>query len=343
MGPNGSGKTTLLRALVSVANIITHAMLKGSRTPKTVPFFSSKTMDEPTRFRVELDANWLDESPGLFRYELVVRGDRILREALFHFPRNRPRRLFERGGPGEPIYVAHEFGITARDDRLKAVREDTSVIATLALLNLPVARLITEEVKDFLAKSNLVEHANWSLPTDAVVDMVENDPDMKEWMEREIQRSDLAVKGLVMNESVRGEKQVGFDHHGLHGPIPLFLESGGTKRLFHLLPQIYLALSSGAPVVVDEIDGDLHVDMVSEILQRFQSPETNPHNAQILVTSHNVGLLDDLEKEELFIVEKGEDGGTRVHGAQDVRGLRRDARLYPKYRVGVLGGLPRIG
>ena len=109
------------------------------------------------------------------------------------------------------------------------------------------------------------------------------------------------------------------------------------------MPLIHFALANGVPAIIDEIDGDLHVDLVSEIVHWFQSRETNPLNAQLLVTSHNVGLLDDLEKEELFIVEKGEDGGTRVHGAQDVRGLRRDTRLYPKYRSGVLGGLPRIG
>ena len=58
---------------------------------------------------------------------------------------------------------------------------------------------------------------------------------------------------------------------------------------------------------------------------------------------YNVGLLDNLEKEEVFIVEKDRDGATRVYSAQDVRGLRRDARLYPKYRAGVLGGIPKIG
>ena len=95
--------------------------------------------------------------------------------------------------------------------------------------------------------------------------------------------------------------------------------------------------------MLDEIDGDLHVDVVGEMLGWFRSREMNPRNAQLLVTSHNVGLLDDLEKEELFVVEKNRDGATRVHGAQDVRGLRRDTRLYPKYRAGVLGGLPKIG
>ena len=85
------------------------------------------------------------------------------------------------------------------------------------------------------------------------------------------------------------------------------------------------------------------MDIVSEIIHWFHSPETNPNNAQLIVSAHNVGLLDDLEKEELFIVEKGPGQRNPCHAAQDVSGLRRDIRLYPKYRSGVLGGLPKIG
>ena len=83
--------------------------------------------------------------------------------------------------------------------------------------------------------------------------------------------------------------------------------------------------------------------MASRILHYFQSREINGKGAQLFAAAHNVGLLDDLEKEELFIVEKDESGATRVHGAQDVRGLRRVNRLYPMYRSGTLGGVPRFG
>ena len=113
--------------------------------------------------------------------------------------------------------------------------------------------------------------------------------------------------------------------------------------LVHLLPLVRYALDVTGLAILDEIDGALHVDMLSEILGWFRSHESNPRNAQLLVSSHHVGLLDDLEKEELFIVNKDDSGATRIYGAQDVKGLRRDVRLYPKYRAGVLGGLPRIG
>ncbi|MYK68073.1 MAG: ATP-binding protein, partial [Gammaproteobacteria bacterium] len=123
-----------------------------------------------------------------------------------------------------------------------------------------------------------------------------------------------------------------FNHSGLDTPILLDFESKGTRRLLHLLPLIKFALDVTGLTILDEIDGELHVDMLAEILSWFRSRESNPRDAQLLVSSHHVGLLDDLEKEEVFVVEKDGSGATRLYGAQDVRGLRRDVRLYPKYR-----------
>ena len=345
MGPNGSGKTTLLRALITVLRIICNPWLSQEIPVKSVvPFFSKMARKEPTRFCVEFEANWLrpNELISLIRYELSTQDKQIVYEALFHFPKGRPRRLFERGKPGETIYVADEFGMKPKDERLKAVPEDASVIGTLAMLNVPLAKLIVTRLNNPLLTTNLLHHKDW-MPTTETVASLMIDPDIREQFVQEIQRSDLAIRDVLVTGNGDGVKEILFEHYGLDTPIPYALESGGTKRLFQLLPQLNIALNTSCPFVIDEIDGDLHVDIVSEIIHRFQSRETNPRNAQLFVTSHNVGLLDDLEKEELFIVEKAEISGTRVHGAQDIQGLRRDTRLYPKYRAGVLGGLPNIG
>ena len=354
MGPNGSGKTTLLRALVDVMRVASVPSLSVSEAPasRISSFLSEEAQSEPTRFRVEFDADWL--TPGeireLFRYELSVgralgQPNFILREALFHFPKGRPRRLFERGTPREAIYVSPEFGLKPKDPRLDAVGADTSVIATLAVLNVHLAERIKEEMRRVYGFSNIVTityQGNWQPTTEAVVGWYETNDRMKSWMKRQMQRSDLAIQDVDIR--IDGtKKQAFFRHHGLDGAVPLPSESSGTKRLFHIMPQIRFALDSGIPLILDEIDGDLHVDIVNEIIHWFHTDETNPHQAQLIVSAHNVGLLDDLEKEELFIVEKGPDSATRLYAAQDVSGLRRDTRLYSKYRSGILGGLPKIG
>ena len=345
MGPNGSGKTTLLRALDMVIRIVSTPWMEDKTPVKRIrPFCLQTFRDRHTRFCLEFEADWL--APGgnkeLFRYKLSVHGGQIMSEALFHFPEGRPKRLFGRGTPRDPIYVSREFGIASKGDRLKAVRNDVSVIATLAMLNVPLARRIAENLSDYNLTTNVKYDRRWTPWTEALAGFLERNSNIRERLKQALQRSDLAIHDVKIQE-IGGMKHVFFDHHALDTPISLRHESGGTQRLFHLWPQLFIALELGATAVIDEIDDNLHVDIVRDLLDNFQSQETNPRNAQLFVTSHNVGLLDDLEKEELFIVEKGEDGGTRVHGAQDVQGLRRDTRLYSKYRLGVLGGIPKIG
>lgn len=236
------------------------------------------------------------------------------------------------------------FGLTPRDERLKAVRPDASVIATLAVLNVPLPLRIVGAMNSWLATTNIVGPDTLSSDTSAVIGWLETQPGARRWVADQIKCSDLGIEDMdIVDQPGFGEKQIWFSHGGLDARVLLGFESAGTRRLFHLLPAIKHALDTTGLAVLDEIDGDLHVEIVSEILGWFRSRDSNPDNAQLLVTSHHVGLLDELEKEEVFIVEKDDTGATRVYGAQDVRGLRRDARLYPKYRAGVLGGLPRIG
>ncbi len=359
IGPNGSGKTTLLRALITAAQLASSAlptdMDANNPIRSVMPFFSPETRGKPTRFCVELEADWLASGKPrqLFRYELIVGQDKsgspgysFHYEALFCFPKGRPRRLFERkDGPGEHVYASGEFGLKPNDDRLKAVRPDASVIATLALLNVPLAKRIADDMRLFLWSSNIVHGGKWEPPTKTVIQWLEQDSELKSWVGERIQSGDLGIQGfdISISHGIMGVKGVYFKHYGLDESVGLHSESSGTKRLFHLLPQVGFALIRGIPAALDEVDGDLHVDIAGEVLDWFRSRETNPKDAQLFVTSHNVGLLDDLEKEEVFIAEKDGNGATKVHGAQDVRGLRRDARLYPKYRTGVLGGLPKIG
>lgn len=354
MGPNGSGKTALLDALVSVARVAGIPVLSEPKTaPITLltPFFSKASAGEPTALRLELEGDWLapGEPPQLFRYELVAEreawmhsSERFRYEALSYFPKGRARRLFERTGPSGPIQVSDEFGVTPRDPRLQAVRPDASVIGTLALLNVPVAMRLAGWLETVGALTNIVHYESFQLPAEGVAEVVANVPGLLDWFKERIRCSDLGISDADISES-DGKKIVSFSHPGVAIPLMLHFESSGTKSLFRMLPQLHRALTQGVPGVFDEMDGDLHVDIVGEILSWFRSRETNPHGSQLFLTSHNVGLLDDLEKEEVFILEKTQDGATRLHGAQDVQGLRRDVRLYPKYRAGVLGGIPRIG
>ena len=357
MGPNGSGKTTLLTALIRVLQIASARLGDSTPIESVIPFLSEKTRRMPTRFCLVTEEDWLapGDAPQVFRYiveidhgvsaangfeNLADRSVSVRSEKLFHYPRGRPRRLLDRGPASTSIYTAPEFGLRAQDDRLKAVRPDSSAISTLNELNVELAGRIAERFRSYLHSTNLDPRG--SLNEAVLGSMSESAPELIRRVGREIQCADLGIRGMEVRDGNAG-RTFWFEHEGVDAPIPLGLESHGTQRLLHLLPQIGLALDTAGLAVLDEVDADLHVDLANELIGWFRSRERNPKGAQLFLTTHNVGLLDDREKEELFIVEKDSSGNTKVHGAQDVDGLRRDARLYPKYRAGAIGGIPSLG
>ena len=351
MGPNGSGKTTLLRAMVDLGR-----MASSIADPvNPVSFLSDQTKWEPTIFSLEGEANILDldEAPQRFRYELTIERKRplngtastqfISHEALLHFPNGRRSRLIERRSGESSTYVSRDLGLTARDARLKGITAERSAIATLALLNVPVAKRFADFMGATLAKSSNIKGYSTITPdTATVINWLKTDADMREWTDYNLQRSDLGIDELEIVETIGGS-YLQFRHSGLDSPIRLDFESVGAQLMVHILPIIKIALDDTGMAILDEIDGDLHVDLLREIIYMFRSPVDNPRNSQLLISSHHSGLLEELEKEEFFIVEKSHRGVTQVYGAQEIQGLRRDVRLYSKYRAGVLGGLPLIG
>ena len=348
MGPNGSGKTTIMRALVDMAGYVSSV----NWTACLVPFLGNETHREPTRFSLEGEWDWL--SPGgaaeRFRLELVIgwtraeNGSRYLfvnRETLVHFPRGRRRRLYERRGEGGPIYVSRDFGVRSSDDRLRGFLPTISGIATMAMFDVPVARRIAGWMGDRLRTTNIVGNDTRLLDTETAIRCDRGESRV------ETLGGDPARSQRCRN--TRPRSRSGFPRDQVRTVRALRVGRPGGPRLGVHRHQAPLppAADDQARARRDRAGGSgrdrrrpSRRCRCGGLLRMFRSRESNPRGAQLLVTSHHVGLLDELEKEEVFIVDKDAGGATQVYGAQDVRGLRRDVRLYPKYRAGALGRNP---
>lgn len=352
-GPNAAGKSTLLRALTATVafacksfDLDVHAPIPGFQV-----FMSGEHGEKPTRVSFMFDARWLakspDEAPQLFRYELELVAsdafspsrDKVSYEALFHFPKGKPRRLFERRA-GSPVYMSSEFGIKPNDSRLEAIRDNSSVVSTLAKFNHVLATLMYADLISLQTNLWGMTRASWT--ADQVVRYYSENPQTIERLNRELARFDIGISAMELKE-VKNKVFPWFRHEGLAAPILLEEESSGTRHFVTIFPILKFVLETGHVGVFDEFDADLHPDLVRELLGWFHSPERNPLGAQIFVTLHNAALLDFLEKEEVFFVQKGPAGGTEVYSARDIKGLRRGPSLYKKYLGGELGALPRIG
>ena len=356
VGPNGSGKTALLRAMMATFRFAASSYRYDSgRTAEFVPFLSPETTTAPTRIGIEFDASWLGshsgETSSLLRYTLVLARQggsghsptRVEYEALHAFPKGRPRRVLERRRD-KPIYVSRELGVRPHDDRLLSIPPNASVISVLAAMK---AGSFPEIAKNF---GNVNVHTNlfgsdmrW-LDTETVTRIYQKNPDLVGKFSDQLQRFGLGIGGMRLHQFEAEDQWVlFFDHTDLDAQVILDRESAGTRHLVHIFPQLCLVLDGGRLAIMDALDSDLHSDLSAEILGWFRQKRTNPHNAQLICTLHNLSVLDDLEKEEVFIVQKDRCGVTCVHGAREVAGLRRDGNLQKQYRSGSMGGLPTFG
>ena len=349
VGPNGSGKTTILNALSSTARFAAFSHDRGMTG--FWPFLAKESVLRPTRVQIDLDADWFamesEERFDLGRYtlELTHQPDsrtatRVAYEALHIFPRGRPRRVFERRGD-QPIFISRITGVKPGSERLEFVRSDASLVSTMAKLNVrPFARM--HAVLGCIG-SNLADNRIWAPDEESIAEDFQEDPQLVAQVSRSLRRVDLGIESLDVAVDSDNPAALSFKHPGLDWPVPFGMESAGTRNFVHLFPEILGALATGSASVLDALDYELHPDLAAEVLRWFQSPETNPHGAQLFCTLHNPGVLRQLEKDELVIVEKSRDGVTTAYGAWQVEGLRRSASLDREYRSGVLGGLPRIG
>ena len=341
-GANASGKTNLLRAV----SFFRHFTVESADWPRDrkIPFlnFSSEEFWAlPTRFRVEFDAAAFGgEGRKRFLYGLEIAPDfkTVTKESLYYIPFRKRRLLFHR--IGNSIDAGRDFGLPKRDPVRGKLRSNASVISTLAQFNHPPSVSLFEDLKKV--------QINWAAGSGTrelsgahFVSYYENNDGCLRELEEFIGKLDFGIEAIDLRRGPAGS-EVRFRHRGLDDEVQLSFESQGTINFFRTYPAIWHALQTGTIVAMDELDNDIHPLVLPEIVRQFQNPETNPRNAQLIMSCHNATLLEYLEKEEVFLTEKTADGSTTVVGLSQIQGVRRDTNLYSKYLAGAFGGIPRV-
>ncbi|MDE1886385.1 MAG: hypothetical protein KGH92_10835, partial [Xanthomonadaceae bacterium] len=76
-------------------------------------------------------------------------------------------------------------------------------------------------------------------------------------------------------------------------------------------------------------------------LDLFASPHSNPHDAQIIFTSHSIEVMGLLGKSQVVLVEK-KDCASEAWRLDTMDGVRSQDNLYAKYMSGAYGAVPQL-
>lgn len=348
-GANGSGKTFFCKIIKEIQRIIdwsplTRAnaqflslpQLKGIDAPVKTFAFDSSYSEKPSIFSIEIMIDGI-----VYFYEFSIFNKKIVSEILTKKYR-RTETILKRTSPSyKDITLRSE--LKDFEATKHTVNEEALCLPMAAMLNNVFAQKIISAIQDIqvinMATARLAPAGNENAFSDErilkYVKILEKaDPTIHNlkvsYSEEEVDRKKIKDDDFESREIIMKQMSVGIEsEHSvltdnqevICSAINFFAdESLGTVKLFTALPYIFDTLESGGIIVVDEIENGLHLSLVKEIIGLFKSEITNPHNAQLVCTSHQPLLVDgDFRRDQVWIAKKDSLGKSTLLRASDYK------------------------
>lgn len=151
------------------------------------------------------------------------------------------------------------------------------------------------------------------------------------------EKDDLIAKKLVTYHRKANGEDVRFN---------LRHESDGSQRIIDLIPA-FLELTDEAMsrvYVIDELDRSLHTLLTRKLLETYLSSCGESTRAQLLLTTHDVLLMDQdlLRRDEMWVAERDASGSSTLFSFSEYKDVRSDKNIRKSYLQGRLGGIPRL-
>jgi predicted ATPase len=362
-GPNASGKSNIIAALTWVRDAVQISLRDWDDSIPIEPFAFAGGLEQSSEFTVESVIDGVR-----FEYVLELDGSSVAYEGLFHYPEKKRRRIFEREGSELKLQrgLGHLSGtrelLTDRTLALSAARRfDEPLVSRFAsdLLRLQTLGLTSrgpQPPMSYLGPTmNLFEQQSdsYQLALFASDELVEFSLDDRAQALALLRLADLGIDDVVVGDpetSAAGvsrrdrARRLRLVHRTADGPVPLdfAVESEGTRTWFKLIGPVLAALKQGSVLLFDELDASLHPTLSAQLIGLFQDPATNPCDAQLIFTTHDTSLLNHLNRDEVWLTEKSEDGSTRLGALADFAGerVRTSVNLEKAYLHGRFGALP---
>lgn len=359
-GPNASGKSTLLRALDYLRAVVAESasVIQPGQTYNVQPFrLDAACAQQPTQFEITFMLEGVRH-----QYAFAMTAQRIVSESLLVYRSSKPTQLYSRRLSEGDAYE-YEFSTYLHGPRKlwqESTRPNALFLSTAAQLNSdllsPVFRWITRSLVLLPAGRNFLME-----PTTAMLSTQQGRATVREFLSAaDISIADVqavARKGLQFQfgmdaggvQTSHEEHEFSlpvFEHSTPHGSAKFELqdESEGTQRLYGLIAPVLDCLRDGRVLIVDELDGSLHTLLVRRLITMFQTPEVNPHGAQLLFTTHDTSLLDHtlFRRDQVWFTEKDADQATRLYPLTDFSPRKQEA-WERGYLTGRYGAVPFFG
>lgn len=381
-GANASGKSSFLAALWFVSSFVRDGYVSGvgeSEIPRRGFLLDHLSATDASEFSIEIYA----EDGYRYIYEFAVTDTTVEYEELTAYYSRRPSLLYSRNlsVDGEtnikfgPSFSGPKKQLTAL---LRKNALFLSVTATAGVEN--TAAIFRELAEGF----GYYDAAAYERELGQIKTMARKDPHVLAQMSQLIQYADFGIDEIQVRATGASSGNAGgqavdphltfegapdeimdyintelkwslnnelvFHHVSEEGGgwLSQSMESDGTLAGLAFLSVALRTLKNGRVMLVDEIERSLHPVLVKGLISLFTNIQTNPHQAQLIFTSHDVTLITSgcggdgvLNRNQLWFTRKGKDGASSLCPVTAFS-PRLDENLGKNYLNGVYEVLPVI-
>ncbi len=351
-GANASGKTNVLQAF----DYMKKRILVSDDSKKNSPIdeenvYSFMINNDPIALEVEI----LAKNNKIYKYGFEVLKDTIISEWLFEKRVNKFYSIFERENNNvsmKPNKISDLVNIDERTlflniySKIDRNNEDFSNVydwfvnsTYLDLGNPNFERFINNRVSlKILSDENYKKELLKFIKTfDSGIEGIKTTPDLIE----AVKSNNGIIDIEVIHKGEKGEVKA----------LPFYLESNGTRKMFHLFDFFMDALKNGMVLFVDELDAKLHPLLTRYIINLFHNSDTNKGNGQLIYSTHDTVNLnkETFRRDEIWFAEKDKDGISEIYALSDYileddknagKKVRNDATYNKDYLTGRYGAIP---
>lgn len=351
-GANASGKTNVLQAF----DYMKKRILVSDDSKKNSPIdeenvYSFMINNDPIALEVEI----LAKNNKIYKYGFEVLKDTIISEWLFEKRVNKFYSIFERENNNVSMKPNKISDLVNIDERTLFL----NIYSKIDRNNKDFSN-----VYDWFVNSTYLDLGNPNFErfiNNRVSLKILSDENYKKELLKFIKTFDSGIEGIKTTpdsieavKSNNGIIDIEVIHKGENGELkalPFYLESNGTRKMFHLFDFFMDALKNGMVLFVDELDAKLHPLLTRYIINLFHNSDTNKGNGQLIYSTHDTVNLnkETFRRDEIWFAEKEKDGISEIYALSDYileddknagKKVRNDATYNKDYLTGRYGAIP---
>ncbi len=352
-GANASGKSNIIKT-IRFCNAMVYESHKHNENTifNFKPFKFKGYSNKPSKYSIRFVTKGIE-----YKYSFSLNQTQILSESLYYYPKGRKAKVFERNeNAGTSKREKYSFG-TSVIKRPFDVAENTSNKTLYISRASQMDRGIPKDLFNFFYKDFILHHSNYgkrnleflikSYKSQLLTALQFADSDIvdfkinfkKEKGKRLKANLDTEEAFFVEEELEKVELKT---YHRFSPKIPFDFseESLGTQKLFFMMLTIIDIVRNNKTLLIDEIEDSLHPKIVEYIIELFNASS----KSQLIFSTHNTNLLNlnKFRKDQIWFVNKKENGGSDLYSLYDYSDFRDTMDLEKAYLQGRFDSVPII-